>query len=221
MNRTIKLAVNRAKLGMRLHWPLRLVFIMNTSLTSGFGRARAASIVGPLCAALVCGAIVAPGAWTPRAVAAPADYVLGVGDTLQISVTNHPDINGEVVVRPDGKITLPGAGEVTALGVTAPRLAREIEKRLARTLNNARVQVTVKAAAPRQASIAGAVKAPGLYTLKPGARVLDLIAGGGRAEHQNHAHQRHRGAARQNFAFRFIRGLRAARQRRQFADQAR
>lgn len=105
-----------------------------------------------------------------------AQYQLGVGDTLQITVSNHPDVGGEVVVRPDGKITVPGVGEVMAQGKTALALAKEIERRLGRTLNNARVQVTVRAAAVKQAVISGAVKAPGPYPFKTGMRAVDLIS---------------------------------------------
>ncbi len=105
-----------------------------------------------------------------------AQYQLGVGDTLQITVSNHPDVGGEVVVRPDGKITVPGVGEVMAQGKTALALAKEIERRLGRTLNNASVQVTVRAAALKQAVISGAVKAPGPYPFKTGTRAVDLIS---------------------------------------------
>lgn len=133
----------------------------------------------PLCAATVCGA----GLLTPVAVAQtaarPGDYRLSVGDSLQISVTNHPDVDSEVVVRPDGRITVPRAGEVVASGKTASRLASEIERLLARTLNNARVRVIVKEAALQQMSVSGAVKAPGPYPFKAGLRVMDLIGRAG------------------------------------------
>ena len=134
----------------------------------------------PLCALLLtASALDAPALWAapaPASAQASASYRLGVGDNLQISVTNHPDVNTEVVVRPDGKISVPRVGELTARGKTALALGREIERVLARTLNNARVQVIVTAAAPRQASISGAVKTPAPYAVKPGTRVLDLIA---------------------------------------------
>ena len=118
---------------------------------------------------------VLPGAATaPTRVA--SDYRLSVGDTLQITVSNHPDVNSDAVVRPDGKITLPRAGDVLAAGKTAPQLAKEIERILARTLNNARVQVIVKSAAVQQAVVSGAVKAPGPYPFKTAMRVVDLIS---------------------------------------------
>ena len=121
-----------------------------------------------------------PATATAATASAPAkvanDYRLSVGDTLQITVSNHPDVNSDAIVRPDGKITLPRAGDVAAAGKTAPQLAKEIEKILARTLNNARVQVIVKSAAAQQTVVAGAVKAPGPYPFRTGMRVVDLIS---------------------------------------------
>ena len=115
----------------------------------------------------------------PSAAPSAADYRLGAGDSIQITVSNHPDVNSEVVVRPDGKISVPRAGDVLATGKTTKQLAAQIETILARTLNNARVQIILKVAAPRQASILGAVNKPAIYDIKPNSRVLDLIAAAG------------------------------------------
>ena len=144
---------------------------------------RLRSVV-PVFAVLVAGgALVAPPALAQAQTLPPpskavlgADYRLGVGDELQVTVSNHPDVDSALVVRPDGKITLPRAGELVAAGKTASRLSAEIERILARTLNNARVRVIVKAAAARQARIMGAVKAPSAYNVKPNTRVVDLIS---------------------------------------------
>ncbi len=159
---------------------------MNSSFSFPLARAarcrallRGLSVAAPLCAAIFAGN---GGIAMPVAIAAPlvepggADYRLGVGDTIQVTVSNHPDVDSEVVVRPDGKISVPRAGDLLASGKTAKQLAAQIQTALARTLNNARVQVILKTAAPRQASILGAVFKPSPYDIKPDWRVLDLIA---------------------------------------------
>ena len=138
-------------------------------------------LVLPLCAAtfFAGGVLLAPVA-NAQPVASPGgDYRLGVGDTLGITVSNHPDLDTELVVRPDGKITLPRVGDIVAAGKTTTRLAAEIERILARTLNNARVRVIVKTTIIQQLSISGAVRAPGQFPYKPGFRVLDVIGRAG------------------------------------------
>jgi len=50
----------------------------------------------------------------PLAAYAGDDYVIGDGDGLQISVWGVPEMSVAVTVRPDGKITLPAAGDVMA-----------------------------------------------------------------------------------------------------------
>jgi len=112
----------------------------------------------------------------PSKAAGHGEYLLGPEDVLDISVSNHPTLNTTVTVRPDGLITLPRAGELMARGKSARALGLEIEARLARTLNNARVQVLVKQARPRLARIIGAVKTAGSYALPTGARAMDLVA---------------------------------------------
>lgn len=138
-------------------------------------------LILPLCVATVLsgGAVLTPVANAQPASAPGGDYRLGVGDSLQITVSNHPDVNSDVVVRPDGKISLPRVSDILASGKTTKQLSAQIEAILARSLNNARVQVILKAAAARQASILGAVKTPARYDIKPSSRVLDLIAAAG------------------------------------------
>jgi len=64
-------------------------------------------------------------------VAAPTiaqEYVIGGGDVLQVSVWDVPQFSGQVVVRPDGKITLPAVGDIIAAGSTPKLLAAKIKK---------------------------------------------------------------------------------------------
>ena len=149
-------------------------------IKSRFSRAQL-RLVLPLCATIFlgCSAGFIPAANAQPVSAPGGDYRLGLGDSLQITVSNHPDIDSELVVRPDGKITLPGVGELVAAGKTTTSLAAEIERILARTLNNARVRVIVKTTVEQQLSISGAVKAPGQFPFKPGLRVIDIIGRAG------------------------------------------
>jgi protein involved in polysaccharide export with SLBB domain len=109
---------------------------------------------------------------------APArgEYRLGVDDELEVTVANHDTLNRSVIVRPDGKISFPPVGELQATGKTASALASDIQKRLERTLNNANVSVLLKASNSRRARVLGAVSKPGAYGIKPGWRVMDLVA---------------------------------------------
>ena len=121
-----------------------------------------------------------PAASTQRpAPRSSGEYLLGPDDVIKIQVSNHPDLDTSVKVRPDGKITMPRAGEIMARGQSVPALARTIERLLARSLNNARVQVLLIEPRARLARIIGAVKTTGTYPIQPGAHVLDLIAQAG------------------------------------------
>jgi protein involved in polysaccharide export with SLBB domain len=105
-----------------------------------------------------------------------ADYRLGPEDVIEITVSNHTDLNRTVTVRPDGKITLPRAGELNARGLSTRSLALEIQKRLSISLNNARVQVLVIQARARQVRIIGPVNTTGAYPLRANTRLMDLVA---------------------------------------------
>ena len=112
----------------------------------------------------------------PNQVSAQGQYLLGVDDEIEVTVRNHDTLNRSVIVRPYGKISFPAAGELQAAGLTAPQLATAIQKRLDRTLNNAKVLVLVKTVRSRRARVLGAVTKPGVYDIKPGWRVMDLVA---------------------------------------------
>ena len=133
--------------------------------------------------AALAGAVAAPSLHAAPIHPVPAsqsgDYVLGVDDVLEITVRNFADLNNTVTVRPDGKISMPRAGTVMASGKTTAQLAREIQLRLAKTLNYAYVQIVVKQARVQQARIIGAVKSVGTYNVKNGMRLMDLVAQAG------------------------------------------
>ncbi len=57
-----------------------------------------------------------------------ADYVIGDGDSLNVSVWGVPELSVTTVVRPDGKITLPAVGDVVATGLTPVELSRDLTK---------------------------------------------------------------------------------------------
>ena len=70
-------------------------------------------------------------------------YKMAVGDQLQINVWKNPEVSVSAPIRPDGKISLPLAGDVMAAGKTPEQLARDIEKKLSAYLKKPNVTVTL------------------------------------------------------------------------------
>lgn len=64
------------------------------------------------------------------AVAESPSYIIGPRDSLQIFVWRNPELTTSVIVRPDGKVTVPLIEDLQAAGKTPTELAREIEKQL-------------------------------------------------------------------------------------------
>jgi polysaccharide export outer membrane protein len=75
--------------------------------------------------------------------AVAGDYIIGDGDTLQVAVWGVPELSVPVSVRPDGKITLPAAGDVVASGYSPSQLGQELTRVLGKYVKTPIVTVTV------------------------------------------------------------------------------
>lgn len=71
------------------------------------------------------------------------DYLIGPGDSVNITVWRNPEVSMTVPVRPDGKITTPLVEDLPASGKTATQLARDIEKALSKFIQQPVVTVIV------------------------------------------------------------------------------
>jgi polysaccharide export outer membrane protein len=71
------------------------------------------------------------------------DYLIGPGDNVNIIVWRNPEVSMSVPVRPDGKITTPLVEDLPASGRTSTELARDIEKALAKFIQQPVVTVIV------------------------------------------------------------------------------
>ena len=83
------------------------------------------------------------------------DYVIGDGDGLSISVWGAPEFSVGVVVRPDGKITLPAVGDVKATGLTPKQLSDELTVVLDAYVKKPIVTVAVSEITNNQVYISG------------------------------------------------------------------
>ena len=111
-------------------------------------------------------------------------YHVGIGDNLRVDVWKNPEISGPVVVRPDGKITLPLVGDVMAMGKTTEDLSQMIEASLDQYLRNPKVAVILQSASSAdfmlRVRITGAVSTQLSIPYRQGMTVMDLVlqAGG-------------------------------------------
>ncbi len=119
------------------------------------------------------------GAGPAAAVAPPADYLIGTDDVLSIVFWRDKDMTTDVVVRPDGKISLPVLNEIDAAGLTPEQLRASILAVAVKYFEDPSVNIVVKQINSRKVSITGEVAKPGLYSLGGGMTVLQLIAAAG------------------------------------------
>ena len=133
------------------------------------------------------GLIVALGCATPskealEEAAKPVskEFLLGPEDVLEVTVWRNQDLSRTVVVRPDGKVSLPLIGDVQASGLTSAQVAAKIATRLTEFKENPNVSVSLKEVNSYFIYVLGEVLKPGKYPLKSYATVLQgvSLAGG-------------------------------------------
>ena len=131
----------------------------------------------------------APSAQTrllPQTVTPPADYVIGPDDILQVVYWREKDLSAEVVVRPDGKISLPLVNDIQAAGFTPDQLRENVMKAASRYVTDPSVTIAVKQINSRRVFVTGNVNKPGPYPINDSLTVLQMLSmAGGTTEFAN------------------------------------
>lgn len=104
-----------------------------------------------------------------------ADYVIGEGDVLDVFVWGVKELNVTVKVRPDGKITIPGLGDVKASGYTPPGLQKAVGESLKQLVKNPNVTVTVREITNSKVYIFGGGVKSVAYDLNRSTTLLQLL----------------------------------------------
>lgn len=104
------------------------------------------------------------------------EYFIEYGDVLQIDVWRVPDLSRSVTVRPDGKISLPLAGDINAVGVTLTQLRDLIREKVAEYVIDPQVTISVSQFGGRKFVILGQINAPGVYRFQQSISLLEAIA---------------------------------------------
>lgn len=107
-------------------------------------------------------------------------YVIGIGDVVGIHVWRDADLSRQgVVVRPDGRISLPLVGDVQAAGLTAPALSAIVGDRLKEYVNEPHVTVIIETINSYRVYILGHVLKAGVYTFQSPTRLVEALASAG------------------------------------------
>jgi polysaccharide export outer membrane protein len=149
-------------------------------------KSRNAKALALICLAVA--AVPAMAADAPAAAAATAasggpEYRLHPGDRLAISVWKEPEMQREMTIAPDGKVSFPLTGEIQAAGKVVGDVRREIESRLKKFIPEPTVNVSVVNVEGNRVFVIGQVTRPGAYVMNPELNVLQALslAGGGTA----------------------------------------
>jgi polysaccharide export outer membrane protein len=119
------------------------------------------------------------GAGSEAPVKLPAGYVIGVDDHLSINFWRDKELSADVVVRPDGRISLPLLNDVQAAGLTPDQLRGALLQAAESLVDDPNATVVVKEIHSRRAFIMGNVEKPGMYQLNVPMTVVQLIASAG------------------------------------------
>ena len=149
-----------AKVDMRQNTKRNNVALVTILLTCSVALATAADIVK------------LPVGVTPR----EGEYRLGPEDVIEVFVWKEPELTTTVVVRPDGRISLPLASELEASGKTTAELQREITAKLSKYVVQPVVNVMVKQVNSLKISVLGEVRRPDVYRIKGRVTIFDAIA---------------------------------------------
>ena len=103
------------------------------------------------------------------------DYLVGPPDRLTVSILPDPPVIENVVVRPDGMITIQLVGDVPAGGKTTEQIAADIQNRISRFKRGALVTVALGGAESAMITVLGEVRNPTTFALTRQMRISEAI----------------------------------------------
>lgn len=107
--------------------------------------------------------------------APPAGYVIGADDLLAIRFWADAQLSTDVVVRPDGKISVPLLNDVHAAGMSPEQLNQVLKTAASKFIADPDVTVIVKEIRSRKVYVLGQVSKPGQVTLNTDMNVLQVL----------------------------------------------
>jgi len=110
--------------------------------------------------------------------APPADaaYTVKPGDTLLISVWKEPDLQGPVLVRPDGAFSFPLAGQLDARNKSVQELQQELTTKLKKFISDPVVTVSIQDIKGNKVYVIGQVQKPGDFVVNPRVDVMQALS---------------------------------------------
>lgn len=113
-----------------------------------------------------------------------SEFILGVGDSLDISIYRNDDLKTSTKINPTGKIMFPLIGEVQAAGKSIPALRDELRERFSRFLVDPQITIAVSVVQSQKILVLGEVRTPGVYSLDTDLTIMEAVgkAGGWTAD---------------------------------------
>lgn len=108
-----------------------------------------------------------------------SEFILGIGDTIEISVYRQDDLQRTIRIDLSGRIMFPLIGDVQAAGKGIYKLRDEIKERLLKYLTDPQVFVNVTTVQSQKIMVLGEVNNPGVFTLDLDISVLEAITKAG------------------------------------------
>jgi polysaccharide export outer membrane protein len=156
------------------------------SMVRGGGTVHARWAVACLLSVVLSVGIVARGEAADNVVKAPPlpqavsqagpEYRMGPEDILRISVWENKELTLDLVVRPDGKISMPLLQDIVAEGQTAAELSNTIRERLLAYIKEPQVSVIVLQVNAPKYFVVGNVAKPGTFSLRSETSILQALA---------------------------------------------
>ena len=111
----------------------------------------------------------------PESVSTNGDYRIGPGDVIVVSVWKEPEASSTVVIRPDGKISLPLVNDLSVDGKTPMEVQKIISEKLAPFIKSPNVTVTVQEIYSKKVFVLGEVNRAGAYQITQPMTVLQVL----------------------------------------------
>ncbi len=106
---------------------------------------------------------------------AETEYILHTGDELEITSFYNQELNSNVIIRPDGLVSLKLLGDIKAGGLTSSKFRQIILEKYSKIIRNPEINVNVKNFTHQRIYVGGEVVTPQIVNLGSGKTTLQAI----------------------------------------------